>query len=191
MWLRAPWSWPSNLDFREPPSEKPLWETGWCPNLIRPGEKAERANQLLPGLILLQTVPHARAGDETLRFDFAASQAIPRADKPSGTPLQFEMDNRHCCSARESSQENFSRRKLAHSMSRQFLILWIRQTLRATTMSGEVERLSSLRVARQQMEKRKCRQRATKGRSTGCGVERRAVHYRNAGGRAERKHLFW
>src|SRR5258705_5875103 len=100
------------------------------------------------------------------------------------------MDNRHCCSARESSQENFSRRKLAHSMSRQFLILWIRQTLRATTMSGEVERLSSLRVARQQMEKRKCRLRVAKGRSTGCGVERRAVHYRNAGGRAGSKHLF-
>jgi hypothetical protein len=179
------------LDSKESLSEKPLWETGRCSNLNRPEEKAERANQPLPSLILLQTVPHARAGDETLRFDFAASQAIPPADKPPGTPLLFEMDNRPCCSARVSSQANFSRRKLAHSMSRQFLILWTRQTLRATTMSGEVERLSSLRVARQQMEKRKCRQRATKGRSTGCGIERRAVHYRNAGGRAERKHLFW
>jgi hypothetical protein len=72
-----------------------LWETGWCPNLNRPGEKAERANQLLPGLILLQTVPHARAGDETLRFDFAASQAIPPADKPSGTPLLLGVNERY------------------------------------------------------------------------------------------------
>jgi hypothetical protein len=38
---------------------------------------------------LLKLIPHARAGDANLRFDFAASQAIPPANGPFGTPLRF------------------------------------------------------------------------------------------------------
>jgi hypothetical protein len=39
----------------------------------------------------LQSIPHARAENKNLRFDFAASQAVSPADEPSGTPLRFWM----------------------------------------------------------------------------------------------------
>jgi len=52
------------------------------------------ANEPPQSLIVLQTVPHARAGDKTLRFDSAASQVIPPADEPLGTPLLFERNER-------------------------------------------------------------------------------------------------
>ena len=39
---------------------------------------------------ILKLIPHARAGDENLRFDFAASQADSSSpDEPFGTPLHF------------------------------------------------------------------------------------------------------
>ena len=40
---------------------------------------------------ILKSIPHARAGDKTLRFDYAASQAVPPADKPLGAPLLFTV----------------------------------------------------------------------------------------------------
>ena len=41
-------------------------------------------------------VPHARAGDETLRFDYAASQADSHPSEPVGTPLHF-LKRDFCC----------------------------------------------------------------------------------------------
>jgi len=38
---------------------------------------------------ILKLIPHARAGDETLRFDYAASHADPQPSEPVGTPLHF------------------------------------------------------------------------------------------------------
>ena len=37
----------------------------------------------------LRLIPHARAGDATLRFDYAALRAVPPADKPFGAPHLF------------------------------------------------------------------------------------------------------
>ena len=39
----------------------------------------------------MKLIPHARAGDDTLRFDYAAPQAVSHPSEPDGAPLHFYM----------------------------------------------------------------------------------------------------
>jgi hypothetical protein len=179
----------------------------------------ERANQLPHSLILLRTVPHARAGDETLRFDFAASQAIPPADEPFGTPLLFRMITGHRCSpeclrTRTSARGSWHRRSHGnpqfmeapnascnHDPKRGGVILL---AAHGSPENGETQTPAACRGKFPgQIFFRRLQAEAApvfvgglglagaKGLSRRRAIECRAVHYRNAGGRMELKHFFW